>query len=192
MDTGYISLPQATCVLGRTRKYVWTLIKSGDLRREGSGNSTRVYDDDIRSVKETLDGTVNLVELLRQNQLRGEYRRFAGDKVVVQHVHPLGLNLFVRRDDEEVLLKRLRYLKEEESIKTGERRTSVRRVRDAESRRNIGKILELVKRLEDTESDRDKRTATRLTLGALEEVYRGLGRYKEYKEIIEGDGEQPH
>ena len=192
MDTGYISLPQATCVLGRTRKYVWTLIKSGDLRREGSGNSTRVYDEDIRSVKETLDGSVNLVELLRQNQLRGEYRRFAGDKVVVQHVHPLGLNLFVRRDDEEVLLKRLRYLKEEESIKTGERRTSVRRVRDAESRRNIGKILELVKRLEDTESDRDKRTATRLTLGALEEVYRGLGRYKEYKEIIEGDGEQPH
>ncbi len=191
MDTGYISLPQATGVLRRTRKYVWSLIRSGDLRREGSGSSTRVYDEDVRRAKEILDSSVNLVELLRQNQLRDEYRRFAGDKGVVQRVHPLGLSLLVRREDEELLLKRLRYLKEEESIKTGEKRATVRKVRDTESRRNMGKISKLVEHLGDIESDMDRRTATRLTLGALEEVYRELGRYKEYKEIIECDGEQP-
>ncbi len=189
MDTGYVSLSQASSFLRRSRKYLWDLIKSGDLRREGSGSSTRVYDEDVRRAKQTLDSSVSLVELLRQNQLRDEYRKFAGDDVVVQCVHPLGLSLFVRMEDEEVLLKRLRYLKGEESIKTAEARTDVRRVMDAESRKNTGKILKLVERLVNTEADRDRRTATRLALGALEEVYRELGRYKEYKETMNGNGE---
>lgn len=121
-----MSVGQAASVLKRTRRYVGELARAGGLTVEGSGSKRLFLAAEVHRVGEIINNSVDLDRVLIEYDAKGLYGRFAEDDVVSQCVRKLGNDYFVRRENVDILLGRLRALDGGKVEKQGSNGTGVK------------------------------------------------------------------
>jgi len=107
-----MSVGQTANALKRTRKYVGELQRAGELTVIGSGSKRLFLTAEVERVREILDSSVDLYSVLGDHTAKEIYGRFAEDDVVLQCVRKVGDDYFVRQENVDIFLKRLRALGE--------------------------------------------------------------------------------
>lgn len=109
-----MSLCEVTTALGRTRRYIGELVRAGELRVSGHGNKRLFVAAEVERLKDVLYNSVDLFSVLREYGIAEEYEKFAEDNFVSQCVRKVGVDYFVRNENVDILLRRLRTLDQQD------------------------------------------------------------------------------